>query len=174
MLTALAGIALSCGNPTLAPPKTDAAVSPAVPSKTEMAEKNKATALALMQAVNNHDLDGTMKYIAPDDVDYGDGSGPPAKGADAQKALIQEIFTAFPDTKNDNLIAVADGNRVAIYSDWTGTFKGAMAGMKPTGKSFKTKDVDLFTFNDASLVIEHRSVQSMETVMRQVGAVMKK
>jgi len=47
-------------------------------------------------------------------------------------------------------------------------------GMKPTGKSYKLKDVDLFTFNDEGKITEHRSVQSMETMLSQVGAKMKK
>jgi hypothetical protein len=46
-------------------------------------------------------------------------------------------------------------------------------GMKPTGKSFKVKDVDLFTFNDEGKITEHRSVQSGKTMMDMVGAKMK-
>jgi hypothetical protein len=38
-------------------------------------------------------------------------------------------------------------------------------GIKPTGKSFKYRDVDLFTFNDAGQITEHRSVQSGKTRM---------
>ncbi len=46
--------------------------------------------------------------------------------------------------------------------------------MKATGKSFKAKDVDIFTFNDAGKITEHRSVQSMATLMQQLGVPMKK
>ena len=45
---------------------------------------------------------------------------------------------------------------------------GEFMGMKPTGKSFKLKDVDLFTFNDAGKITEHRSVQSSQTYINQV------
>jgi hypothetical protein len=47
-------------------------------------------------------------------------------------------------------------------------------GMKPTGKSFKYRDVDLLTFNDADRITEHRSVQSGKTMMDMVGAKMPK
>ncbi len=43
-------------------------------------------------------------------------------------------------------------------------------GIKPTGKSYKVKDVDLFTFNDDGKITEHRSVQSSSTIMMQTGA----
>jgi hypothetical protein len=46
-------------------------------------------------------------------------------------------------------------------------------GMKPTGKSFKVKDVDLFTFNDEGMITEHRSVQSGKTLIDMAGAKMK-
>ena len=46
-------------------------------------------------------------------------------------------------------------------------------GMKPTGKTFHVKDVDLFTFNDEGKITEHRSVQSLQTMMMQVGATTK-
>jgi hypothetical protein len=46
-------------------------------------------------------------------------------------------------------------------------------GMKPTNKSYKVKDVDLFTFNNEGKITEHHSVQSMQTMMTQVGAKMK-
>jgi predicted ester cyclase len=42
-------------------------------------------------------------------------------------------------------------------------------GMKATGKAFKIKDVDIFKFNDAGKIIEHRAVQSNETMARQLG-----
>ena len=55
----------------------------------------------------------------------------------------------------------------------SGTFKAELMGMKPTGKSFKVKDVDIYTFNDDGKITEHRSVQSMATMLSQVGAKMK-
>ena len=50
--------------------------------------------------------------------------------------------------------------------------EGEMMGMKPTGKSFKMKDVDIYTFNDAGKVTEHRQAQSAQEVMMRVGAMM--
>jgi len=70
-------------------------------------------------------------------------------------------------------MAIAEGNQVAVFGDWSGTFKGDLMGMKPTGKSAKWKDVDIYTFNDEGKITEHRSIQSMTSILWQVGAKMK-
>ena len=142
--------------------------------KTDMTEKNKQRAMAAIQAVVNHDADGLFKDAAPDFTDYNDGSMPPVKGIDSNKKFFQMFLTAFPDMKGENLTAIAEGNQVAVFGDWSGTFKGDLMGMKPTGKSAKWKDVDIFTFNDDGKFTEHRSIQSMTTILSQVGAKMKK
>lgn len=59
-----------------------------------------------------------------------------------------------------------------VYGTWSGTWKGDLMGMKATVKSFKVKDVDIFKFNDAGKVIEHRDVQSMNELSRQLGVKM--
>ena len=179
IISVLSCTALACNSNSSTEPKTDTATTDTTAttmnaSKTDMAAKNKETALAAQQSVNNHDADAVMKYAASDMVDYGDGSTPPAKGIDSCKAFLKGFLTAFPDIKGENFMAISEGNHVAVFGDWSGTFKGEMMGMKPTGKSFKVKDVDLFTFNDEGKITEHRSVQSSEIMMMQVGAKMKK
>jgi len=134
----------------------------------DMLEKNKSTALASIQGFVNHDLNAVLKDVAPDFVDYGDGSMTPIKGMDSCKAAIQSFLSAFPDIKGENLMALAEGDQVAVVGDWSGTFKGKMMNMEPTGKSFKMKDVDLFTFNGNGQITSHRSIQSMSTIMMQV------
>lgn len=158
-------IATACNNPS------STASSTGTDSTNKMLEKNKAAALAADQAFNSHDAAGVFKDATPDVIDYGDGSAPPEKGIDSCKAGVQMFFTAFPDMKGSNFMAIAEGNHVVVFADWSGTFKGEFMGMKPTGKSFNNvKDVDLFTFNDKGQITEHRSVQSNMTYLGQVGA----
>jgi predicted ester cyclase len=172
----LAFLVTSCNNSTSssAASATDTSSAMMSTSKTDMTQKNKQTAMAADQAVINHDADGLFKDATPDFTDYGDGSMPPVKSLDSNKKYFQMFMTAFPDIKGENLMTVAEGNHVVIYGDWSGTFKGPLMGMKPTGKSFKMKDVDIFTFNDDGKITEHRSAQSLGAILSQVGAKMKK
>jgi predicted ester cyclase len=133
-------------------------------------EKNKATALASVMAVNAHDADGMLKESVADGVDYGDGSMPPTKGIDSIRAGIKAWFGAFPDVKGENFVVMSDdGTHVAVFADWSGTFKNDFMGMKATGKSYKLKDADIFTFNADGKITEHRSVQSNMVMASQVG-----
>ncbi len=152
---------------------TDSAASSSNSSKEAKEERNKQVALANMQGFNNHNADEVMKDADADFIDYGDGSMAPIKGIDSGRAMLKTVLNAFPDIKGENIMAFADGDYVAVVGDWSGTFKNGMMGMKPTGKSFKLKDVDIFKFNDAGKIIEHRSIQSSAAMMMQLGAKMK-
>jgi len=172
-LTLIAAMLTSCsGNSSPSMPAMDPGTT-AILTKDSVTEKNKATALASVKAFSAGKMDDAFKDATPDVVDYGDGSMKSVKGVDSIKAMVKVFLAAFPDYKGENFVVVGDGNRVAVFGDYSGTFKNAFMGMKPTGKSFKLKDVDLFTFNDAGKITEHRSVQSGATLMEMVGAKMK-
>ncbi len=171
MLAAVCFIASGCNNPSGAASGEDtakAAGAEKMRSPGDMAEKNKSVAMASIQGFINHDANAVLKDAASDFVDYGDGSGPPVKGTDSCRAVIQSMFTAFPDIKGENLMALAEGDQVVVFGDWSGTFKGKLMNMEPSGKSFKIKDADLFTFNGNGQITSHRSIQAMSSMMMQV------
>ena len=133
-------------------------------------EKNKQTALASVNAFIAGDVDAVVKDVTTDAIDYNDGSMPPTKGLDSIKAGIKQWRENFSDYKGENLMAVADGDYVAIFGDWSATFKKDFMGMKAAGKSFKIKDADIFRFNADGKMTEHRSIQSSAEMMKQLGA----
>lgn len=138
-------------------------------SAEEKEERNKKTVLASLEGVSAHDVNVMLKDAATDITDYGDGSGPPMKGIDTARAGIAAWFAAFPDVKGENFKAVADGDWVMVWGDWSGTWKGDFMGQKPTGKSYKIKDVDIFKLNDEGKITEHHYVQSWMNTASQVG-----
>lgn len=173
-LALIALLATSCSNNPSTTNAKDTTMAAVVPdTKTTMAEKNKATALASMQAFNNHNAADVLKDATADALDYGDGSMQPVKGKDSITAGIQMFLKSFPDVKGENLMAFADGNQVVVIGDWSGTFKNDFNGIKATGKSYKYKDADIFTFNSAGQMTEHRSIQPGMTMWTQVGVKMK-
>jgi predicted ester cyclase len=145
-------------------------------SSDNKAEKNRQTAMASVNAVNAHDVDGVMKDVAADAVDYGDGSMAPTKSVDSVKSGLKAWLAAFPDVKGENLevYSNADGSKVIVVGQWSGTFKNDFMGMKATGKSYKVWDGDVFTFNDAGKITSHRGIQSGMVSMMQVGAKLSK
>lgn len=132
-------------------------------------ERNKRIALASVTAIEKGNIDSVFKDAAPDVVDYGEGSNPPTKGVDSAKAGLKTWMAAVPNYKGSDFVAVADGDHVMVYGQWSGTWSKDFLGMKPTGRSFTQYDVDIFKFNDEGKIVEHRSVQSSREAARQLG-----
>ncbi|MDB5004157.1 MAG: hypothetical protein JWQ34_2382 [Mucilaginibacter sp.] len=131
--------------------------------------KNKQTALNSDLAFNKGDVDGAFKDYATDFVEYGEGSSKPIKNVDSLKINLKQFFASFPDFKGEKLHAVAEGDTVIITGIWGGTFKNQFMKMKATGKSFKSPDVDIFTFNKDGKITSHSSIQSNISAMYQLG-----
>ena len=132
-------------------------------------ERNKQTALTALESFNKRNIDSVLVKADKEMVEYGDGSFQPVKGADSITKEWKAWMNALPDYKGSNFTAVADGNTVMIYGEWSGTWTADFMGMKATGKPLKIFDVDIFKFNDEGKIIEHRSVQSVHEVARQIG-----
>lgn len=132
-------------------------------------EKNKETALNSVRGIAQRDVDAIYKDFANDFVEYGSGESQPTTNRDSMKAELKEFFTAFPDFRGENLHAVSSGDTVIIIGVWSGTFKSEYKKVKPTGKSMKFSDADIYTFNTNGKITSHRSVQSFATVFNQLG-----
>ncbi|MES2427152.1 MAG: ester cyclase [Bacteroidota bacterium] len=132
-------------------------------------ERNKQTALNSDLAFNKHDVEASVKDYAAGFVEYGNGSGKVMKNIDSIKTSTKEFFTAFPDFKGDDFHVFAAGDTVIITGVWTGTFKSEFMKIKPTGKSFKAPDADIFTFNKEGKITSHRNIQSNSTFFVQLG-----
>jgi len=132
-------------------------------------ERNKRIALASVGAFEKGNIDSVFKDVAPDAMDYGEGSNPPVKGIDSAKAGLRAWMAAVPNYKGSEFVAVADGDYVMVYGTWSGTWSRDFMGMKPTGRSFSIHDVDIFKFNEEGKIVEHRSVQSNKEAARQLG-----
>jgi predicted ester cyclase len=150
--------------------KMDETAGQAMTDSTEMREeKNKETALASVKAFIAGDIDKTLQNVTADAIDYGDGSMPVIKGKDSIIVFVKQWREAFSDYKADNLVALADGDYVAIWGTWEGTFKTDFMRMKTAGKKIKINDVDIFKFNSEGKITEHRSIQSSAEMMKQLG-----
>jgi predicted ester cyclase len=172
LIAALAGLITSCNDKSSA---STGATNNDSTSTTEMTpeakeERNKKTALASANAFDGEtSIDEAFKDMDKEFIDYGTGEMPALKGIDSVKAGLQTWLNAIPDYKGSDLMAVADGDYVMVHGTWSGTWKNNMMGMNATNKSFKSPDVDIFKFNDAGKIIEHRSIQSMNEISRQIG-----
>jgi predicted ester cyclase len=131
-------------------------------------ERNRQTVMASFEAFNKGDVDKAFENVDPSYMDSFDGSGP-AMPADSVKSMFRAILAAMPDYKGSNFEYIADGNKVVVLGDWSGTFKNDLMGMKATGKSFSFRDADIFTFNDNGKLIAHRSIANFGNALMNSG-----
>src|SRR5882757_7063149 len=105
VLIGFAAFVTSCNNsnPAMMNSGMDS-VSAAYAAKDSMLEKNKATALASVQAFSSGKLDDAFKNVTPDAVDYGDGMMAPIKGRDTIISMVKGYLSAFPDYKGENFM----------------------------------------------------------------------
>lgn len=143
------------------------AVYAAKPSKEQ---RNKKVIMDVMNNINKHDIAAAVHNYAPDFIEYGDGSMPPVHG----DTVLQMYLAAFPDIKSEHFIFCADGDYVMVYSDVSGTWKGAIGGMEPTNTVIKIRDVDVFKLNEAGKVIEHRNIQNVGCALAMAQAALHK
>jgi predicted ester cyclase len=59
------------------------------------------------------------------------------------------------------------GNRIVVRGEATGTPTGELFGVKPTGKSFKTISIDMFTVRDGKLATAYH-VENWEAAREQI------
>lgn len=169
ILLFLAGCNQESAHDSTNSPHADSSALTAETSPEQKEERNKEIALASVKAVETGNMETVLKDLKADATDYGDGMGPVINNKDTLTAWLKSYSASFPDWKGENLMAVADGDYVFIYGDWSGTFKKDFMGIKATGKSYKMKDVDIFKFNDKGEIIEHRSIQDWNAVMAKQG-----
>ncbi|MGZ8557144.1 MAG: ester cyclase [Chitinophagaceae bacterium] len=67
---------------------------------------------------------------------------PAVKVKDSLRVTLKNWRESLFDDKADNLMAIAEGDYVAVSGDWSATFKTDFMGMKTAGKKVKIKEVD--------------------------------
>ena len=81
------------------------------------------------------------------------------------------VFTALGKIIPDLHLTIKDiwtsGNRIVVRGEATGTPTGELFGVKPTGKSFKTISIDMFTVMDGKLATAYH-VENWMAAMEQI------
>lgn len=133
------------------------------------AEENKATANAIVQAINNNDWD-TLSNIF--DANYIEHSLPPGlpPGFEGFKIFFGALRSAFPDFHYHNDDTLADGDKAIQRLTGHGTMQGSLMGMPATGKHAEWTEIHIGRFQDGKLV-EHWAVVDQLGMLQQLGLV---
>lgn len=80
------------------------------------------------EAITGRDLEAAEQLLSDSFVHNGE-----RRGRAGQRQAIAEFLDAFPDLRHEIELLVAEGDLVAAHQRWTGTQKGRIAGLDPTG-----------------------------------------
>jgi steroid delta-isomerase-like uncharacterized protein len=104
--------------------------------RTSSFQDNKAVVRRwLEQGFNQGDLAIVSQLFTPDFVNHDSTFPPGMRGHDGVKAFTSSILHAFPDCHMTVHDQIAEGDRVFTRWSATGTHKGDLFGIAPTGKS---------------------------------------
>jgi steroid delta-isomerase-like uncharacterized protein len=127
-------------------------------------EANKALIRQFYAGVNRGDLAIIDALIAPDFAYNGQVIGP----AGVKQHLVT-TRTAFPDLAWTIDELLADGERVITRYTYSGTQRGALLGIPPTGQSFRATGIAIDRIAGGQIVEEWETRDTLAALL-QLGA----
>jgi len=120
--------------------------------------------------INAGDLEGFGTLLADDFVEHEETPGfPPTK--DGVLDFFRMYRAAFPDLRMDAEDVLTSGDKTVARVRATGTHRGELMGIAPTGKHVDVELIDIMKFDNAGLVREHWGVVDTMSMMQQLGVV---
>jgi steroid delta-isomerase-like uncharacterized protein len=119
-----------------------------------------------MQAENALDFDAVIATFSQPRYEL-IPTGEIHDGDAAVRRYFRESRLAFPDQRNE-LISLRHADDAVIVEFWLmGTHEGRLAGLEPTGRSFRCRMTAFFLFEERDLVCE-RVYFDAATLLRQL------
>ena len=84
------------------------------------------------------------------------------------RAIAEEWTTAFPDWRFELLTLLAEDDRVVAHVPYSGTHRGAIVGIQPTGASCVVDEIVIFRLADGKIA-EAWEVFDEAGMWRQLG-----
>ena len=138
----------------------------AAPHRIEEVDETKELVRQAYDALNRGAIDEFGRFLS-DNFQEITRKGTTRNKNECLAGLI-EVKKAMPDVRYDIQEIIAEGDRVAVVENYSGTMKGPMRGSKPTGKKMSVTAVDVYKIKNGKLT-EVRSVFDMASLTNQLG-----
>jgi steroid delta-isomerase-like uncharacterized protein len=128
-----------------------------------------ARAADTVAAWNRGDAAGIVAFVAEDVIWRDIALGMPINGRSALQAAAQTYMNAFPDLHVDVTSLTLDGPRLVQEWTVTGTHRGELLGMPPTGRCTECYGAAITTFDDDGVMIEGALYWNPLAMFQQLG-----
>lgn len=124
---------------------------------------------AYEELLNGGNLAVAEDLVAPEFLNH---EAPPGRnrGPESMRGLATMLRTAFPDLHFTIEELVAEGDTVAGRLTMSGTHRGPLMGMPPTGRSVRQDHMHFVRFQNGK-AIEHWGVRDEMGMMQQLGVI---
>lgn len=117
-----------------------------------MSERNKATIRRFFHDLwNEWDLAVAGEIVAPD-VRFRGSLGATLQGREAFKGYVEQVRAAFPDWHNQIDELIDAGDKVVARMTYSGTHRGELFGVAPTGRPVSYVGVAIFRLAEGKIV----------------------
>src|SRR5687768_7886483 len=140
------------------------------PSSKRQEEQNKHVVLQFFEALDRQDKERMDQLVSSTNYSFHFSGMPPMDWNANKKEFLAPLTKAFPDLRRNIVDMVAEGDKVAVSINVTGTYKGEFQGIPATGKEVSFTAMDILTIIDGK-VTEEWATADMMGLMQQIGAI---
>jgi steroid delta-isomerase-like uncharacterized protein len=133
-------------------------------------DKNKQLARRLIEEGFNKGNTAVVDELVAENYVYREPTVGERKGPRGFKELMTMYRTAFPDARMTVKKQVAEGDTIVTHWTGTGTHRGELMGIAPTGKHVTVEGVSIVRVANGKVVEEFEAYDALG-MMRQLGAV---
>ncbi len=128
----------------------------------------KARTQQIFDTFNTHDAEATAAFFAEGAELYDSSVVRPTIGPQKIAALYLRHYTAIPDVHVHVDRMVAESNTVAVEWTSSGTHRGKLMGIPPTGKWVSYKGISIIRYRNGMAVADTR-MWDLAGLLRQIG-----
>ena len=133
-------------------------------------EQNKQLVSQFFEALDLQDTEMMDQLVSSTNYSLHFSGIPPMDWNENKKEFLAPFTKAFPDLRRNIVDMVAEGDKVAVSINVTGTYKGEFQGIPPTGKQVSFTAMDILTIIDGKIT-EEWATADMMGLMQQIGAI---
>jgi steroid delta-isomerase-like uncharacterized protein len=122
-----------------------------------------------LAAWNRGDPEGVVAYMVEDVIWHDVALPMPLHGREAVKQAAQGYMSAFPDLRVQTTSETVQLPRLAQEWTATGTHRGTLMGIAPTGRAIKTYGATVAILDEDGWIIEGAVYWNALALMHQLG-----
>lgn len=131
-------------------------------------KKQREAVEKLYKAFETGNISGLENIVASNVKEHTPDPSAKSKGIQYTKDQISLYHTAFPDMKIKIKECFGDGEKLTVYSTFTGTNKGAMMGIPATNKKVSIDGIDIIKF-EKDKISDHWGIYDNLGMFKQLG-----